>query len=175
MRARSAWRHNSSSEAPRGTLRAVQPASRSIRSRSSPLSNAPGTSVGSRTQDPLSSTKATAPPLRCRILAATAACSSSRSPKKATSSPSLPPRMTSYARDRPVPSEWSITARVSIISPAASADSWLAPANPSAPSAGTELPVSVRSRTEKPRSSMWTSTDAVPDTAHSKGESGPAP
>lgn len=74
-----------------------------------------------------------------------------------------------------MPSEWSITARVSIIRPAASADSWLAPANPSAPSPGTELPVSVSSRTEKPRSSMCTSTDAAPPTAHSNAESGPAP
>lgn len=175
MRSRSACRHSSLSDTPRGTVRAVQPASRSIRSRSPCWSNGPGTSLGSRIQARLSSTKATAPPLRWRILAATAACSSSRSPKKATRSPSFPPRSTSYALDRPVPSEWSITARVSIISPAASAVSWLAPAKPSAPSPGTELPLSVSSRTEKPRSSMCTSTDAAPETAHSKAESGPAP
>lgn len=68
-----------------------------------------------------------------------------------------------------------MTASVSIISPAASADSGLAPAKPSAPSPGTELPVSVNSRTEKPRSSMCTSVDAAPETAHSNAESGPAP
>lgn len=68
-----------------------------------------------------------------------------------------------------------MTASVSIISPAASADCWLAPANPSEPSPGTELPSSVSSLTEKPRSSMCTSDDAVPETAHSKAESGPAP
>lgn len=74
-----------------------------------------------------------------------------------------------------MPSEWSTTASVSIIIPAASADSWLAPANPSALSPGTELPVSVRRRTEKLRSSMCSSVDAVPETAHSKAESGPTP
>ncbi|GAA3493173.1 hypothetical protein GCM10019016_002720 [Streptomyces prasinosporus] len=64
---------------------------------------------------------------------------------------------------------------MSIISPAASADSWCTPANPSEPSPGTAAPVSVSSRTEKPRSSMCTSTEAAPDTAHSNAESGPAP
>ncbi len=49
------------------------------------------------------------------------------------------------------------------------------PANPPAPSPGTELPVSVNRRTEKPRSSMCVRAEAAPDTAHSKAESGPAP
>src|SRR5690606_6272199 len=174
-RSRSASRHSSSRAAPRGTPTAVQPASRNRR-RVSPLpADGPGPPAGSRRQLSRSSTKARAPPLRCRIRAHTAACSSSRPPRNATSRPSLPPRSTSYARDRPAPSEWSTTARVSIISPAASADSWPAPANPSEPSPGTALPVSVSSRTEKPRSSMCTSTEAAPDTAHSKAESGPAP
>lgn len=159
----------------RGTATAVQPASRSIRSRSSLPAGGPGTSAGSRAHVSLSRTKATAPPPRCRIFATTVACSSSRSPKNATSSPSFPPRSMSYARDRLVSSEWSITARVSIIRPAASAVPWLAPAKPSAPSPGTASPLPVSSRTEKPRSSMCTSTDAAPDTAHSKAESGPAP
>lgn len=57
------------------------------------------------------------------------------------------------------------------MAPAASEES--VPPKPSDP--GTVLPVSVSSRTEYPRSSMCIATDAAPDTAHSKAESGPAP
>lgn len=68
-----------------------------------------------------------------------------------------------------------MTARVSSISPAASAGSCPPEEKPPPASPGTEVPLSVSSRTENPCSSRWTRVEAAPDTAHSNAESGPAP